>query len=196
MHGHLVTRSSRHTVNSSQRRYTRRSTRHTILGDLGCDELTVWWVDWFPTDQPDPEIPRSEHREWSVDGSTGGSKGEDNPAMAPPPFGYRFWPRLQTTTWHKKVILTSRAIWWDNIILCHKKMTIMQNLVLPDVLSVSGVLRSVADMSVSLQIWHSQECRGCLRGRLHVESGGVKSLESQHTARALGTQILHIDSDR
>jgi len=28
---HLVTRSSRHTVNSSQRRYTRRSTRHTIF---------------------------------------------------------------------------------------------------------------------------------------------------------------------
>jgi len=34
MHGQLVTRSSRHTVNSSQRRYTRRSTRHTILGDF------------------------------------------------------------------------------------------------------------------------------------------------------------------
>jgi len=35
MHSHLVTRSSRHTVNSSQRRYTRWSTRHTILGDFG-----------------------------------------------------------------------------------------------------------------------------------------------------------------
>jgi len=31
MHSHLVTRSSHHRVNSSQRRYTRRSTRHTIL---------------------------------------------------------------------------------------------------------------------------------------------------------------------
>ena len=40
MHGHLVTRSSRHTVNSSQLRYTRRSTRHTILGDF-----RVWRVD-------------------------------------------------------------------------------------------------------------------------------------------------------
>ena len=33
------------TVNSSQRRQTQRSTRHTILQ---CDELTVWRVDWFP----------------------------------------------------------------------------------------------------------------------------------------------------
>jgi len=33
------------TVNSSQRRQTQRSTRHTILR---CDELTVWRVDWFP----------------------------------------------------------------------------------------------------------------------------------------------------
>jgi len=40
MHGHLVTRSTRHTVNSSQRRYIRRSTRHTILGDFW-----VWRVD-------------------------------------------------------------------------------------------------------------------------------------------------------
>jgi len=36
---------SKSTVNSSQRRQTRRSTRHTILR---CDELTVWRVDWFP----------------------------------------------------------------------------------------------------------------------------------------------------
>jgi len=45
MHGHLVTRSSRHTVNSSQRRYTRRSTRHTILGDFRMwrvDRVTSW----------------------------------------------------------------------------------------------------------------------------------------------------------
>ena len=38
-------------VNSSQRRETRRSTRHTILQ---CDELTVWQVDWFPT-KPSPK---------------------------------------------------------------------------------------------------------------------------------------------
>jgi len=37
MHGQLVTRSSRHKVNSSQRCYTWCSTCHTILG---CDELT------------------------------------------------------------------------------------------------------------------------------------------------------------
>ena len=37
--------STKSTVNSSQRRETRRSTRYTILR---CDELTVWWVDWFP----------------------------------------------------------------------------------------------------------------------------------------------------
>ena len=30
----LDTRSTRHAVNSSQRRYTRRSTRHTIFGDF------------------------------------------------------------------------------------------------------------------------------------------------------------------
>jgi len=40
MHGQLVTRSSCHRVNSSQCRYTRRSTRHTILGDF-----RVWQVD-------------------------------------------------------------------------------------------------------------------------------------------------------
>jgi len=33
------------TVNSSQRRQTRRSTRHTIVQ---CDELTLWRVDWLP----------------------------------------------------------------------------------------------------------------------------------------------------
>ena len=33
------------TANSSQLRSTKRLTRHTILG---CDELTVWWVDWHP----------------------------------------------------------------------------------------------------------------------------------------------------
>ena len=36
---------SKSTFNSSQRRQTRRLTRHTILR---CDELTVWRVDWFP----------------------------------------------------------------------------------------------------------------------------------------------------
>ena len=36
---------SKSTVNSSQRRHTRRSTRHAILR---CDELTMWRVDWFP----------------------------------------------------------------------------------------------------------------------------------------------------
>jgi len=36
---------SKRTVNSSQHRETRRSTRHTILRR---DELTVWRVDWFP----------------------------------------------------------------------------------------------------------------------------------------------------
>jgi len=40
MHGQLVTRSSRHSVNSSQRCFTRRSTRHMILGDF-----RVWRVD-------------------------------------------------------------------------------------------------------------------------------------------------------
>ena len=35
---------SRSTVNLSQHRQTRWSTRHTILW---CDELTVWRVDWF-----------------------------------------------------------------------------------------------------------------------------------------------------
>jgi len=45
MHGQLVTRSTRHTVNSSQRCYTRRSTRHTIFGDFwvwGVDRVTSW----------------------------------------------------------------------------------------------------------------------------------------------------------
>ena len=37
--------STKSTVNSSQRRETRPSTRHTILR---CEELTVWRVDWFP----------------------------------------------------------------------------------------------------------------------------------------------------
>ena len=37
--------STKSTVNSSRRRETRRSTRHTILR---CGELTVWRVDWFP----------------------------------------------------------------------------------------------------------------------------------------------------
>jgi len=36
---------SKCTVNSSQCRQTRRSTRHTIWR---CDELTLWRVDWFP----------------------------------------------------------------------------------------------------------------------------------------------------
>jgi len=37
---YLLTRSSRNRVNSAQRHYTRRSTRHTILGDF-----RVWRVD-------------------------------------------------------------------------------------------------------------------------------------------------------
>jgi len=45
---HLLCRAViKSTVNSLQRRQTRRSTRHTILW---CDELTVWQVDWFPSD--------------------------------------------------------------------------------------------------------------------------------------------------
>jgi len=40
MHSQLVRRSSRHIVNLPQRRYTRQSTRHTILGDF-----RVWRVD-------------------------------------------------------------------------------------------------------------------------------------------------------
>ena len=40
---------SKSTVNSSQHRQTRRSTRHTFLR---CDELTVWRVDWFPRAVP------------------------------------------------------------------------------------------------------------------------------------------------
>jgi len=40
--------------NSSECHYTRRSTHHTILGDLGCDELTVWRVDWLPFFLPHP----------------------------------------------------------------------------------------------------------------------------------------------
>ena len=36
---------SKSTVNSSQRRQTRRSTWHTILRWI---ELTVWRIDWFP----------------------------------------------------------------------------------------------------------------------------------------------------
>jgi len=51
--------------------------------------------------------------------------------------------------------------------------------------SCASIRASVADMSVSLQIWRSHECRGRPRGRLHVESGGVMSLKSQHTERAL-----------
>ena len=35
---------SKSMVSLSQRCQTRRSTRHTILW---CDELSVWWVDWF-----------------------------------------------------------------------------------------------------------------------------------------------------
>ena len=45
MHGQLDTWSSRHTVNSPQRRYTWLSTRHTILGDFRAwriDCLTSW----------------------------------------------------------------------------------------------------------------------------------------------------------
>jgi len=42
--------SRKSTVNSLQRRETRRSTRHTILR---CDELTVWRVDWFPYGRTD-----------------------------------------------------------------------------------------------------------------------------------------------
>ena len=60
--------------------------------------------------------------------------------------------------------------------------------------SCASVRASVADMSVSLQTWRSHECHGCPRGRLHIKSGGVKSLESHHTARALATgtcQVAH-----
>jgi len=41
MHGQLITRSSRHRVNSAQCCCTRQSIRHTILGDI-----RVWLVDW------------------------------------------------------------------------------------------------------------------------------------------------------